>query len=1239
MSDATSREDALVGAFRRNLVVAASAGTGKTHRLTGLFSMLCLGLTSLGRAHDDEATPPISPLRIVATTFSRAAAREIAERVEGSLAGVAALEEGMGVHDAAIRARLATLIDPPSRQDLRDRARRALGELASARIDTVHGVAARIVREHAVDLGIPPGARILDEGESRELDTLVVDETLHAALAGGGRLADGARSLLAVCGGLEATRLDVATLLARLDEEGATPDDLERADHVALSNHLRKRARDIAAWMATDGAPRLRDVAREAQLALDAFDASDAASTSRLEGSLAAWFGLRLVKKTAADEAFAELRDELGKGVNASRGVALARMLAEAPEQTLRDAVIAELLVDAKNRLRRERDARRALSFGDVLRIARDGLRDRPSIAARVRKSLDVLMVDEFQDTSPVQRDLVLLLREREAVSATRPPGMAPDASGVLPHGLFLVGDRKQSIYGFRGADVAVFARLCAELAGAAAQIALELPAAIAREPAMADFVALRESHRAGPRVTAFVNVVAERDFGSGPTSAEYEIRYGEAERLVSAVSRAGDEVILVRDDGRALSAGDPFVTAARGALRSALIAAAVVSSELLVSHSPRDIAILARRRSTIPLVEVALARRGIPYVVAGRALFDASEVRDLAALLRLLLDPREKRALATVLRGPIVSLSDDALVLLSLPGRGLDEGLVFGRRGDADLEIEPDDRARLLHFRERFAAVRPALLRVAPSIAVREAVRAFDLDLALAALPRAAARLGNLERLEDLARGRGGSLSSFSRFLEMQIASETDGEEAVVFGDDDDAVRVTTIHASKGLDFPAVVLMDLEARPGLRTPGLGFGRVGSSARLLVRHRGDGGARHPSPALAQADEELRARELAERRRLSYVGITRARDRLVAIVPPPPVRAGSLHATIDDLGAALDPFVQRALDAATLLEADGNVPRRAPAEVASPKPPPVHPEVSPIARIQLATTPLGTFRQCARRFRLRHLLGFDEPVAKSQLDLFELPDVERALVDESTDAGDGDASAPIDARVGDPRVLGRAAHRVLETWAQGDWGNPTPIATVESRLQGAGLDPVAASRLAGPLAAFLGSTFAARAAKARIFAREHPFTVSVPAASGGGALTLRGAMDLLVVDGDTAFVVDYKLSPPAADLEPWAFQLRTYSLAARDLDGVDRVLAGVVFLHGLAPEPRWLPGGDQDGALSRTEHEAHARELGALGRAFAAARWSDRWDGVPKDRCTRLRCGFITACHGKPSGEE
>ena len=110
----------------------------------------------------------------------------------------------------------------------------------------------------------------------------------------------------------------------------------------------------------------------------------------------------------------------------------------------------------------------------------------------------------------------------------------------------------------------------------------------------------------------------------------------------------------------------------------------------------------------------------------------------------------------------------------------------------------------------------------------------------------------------------------------------------------------------------------------------------------------------------------------------------------------------------------------------------------------------------------------------------------------------------------------------------------------------------------------------------------------------------------------------------------------RLAPPRprADLSAYAFQLRAYALAARAITGRGaRVRAGILFLGG-ASEPTMLDGGGADGALANGEHDAFATELAALGARLAAARWSDRWAGVPVETCKALRCGFVPACHGR-----
>ncbi len=978
-----------------------------------------------------------------------------------------------------------------------------------------------------------------------------------------------------------------------------------------------------------------------------------------------------------------------------------------------------------------------------------------------------------------------------------------PPAAHLERHGLFLVGDRKQSIYGFRGADVAVFSRVCAELGGDAAAHALRLPGSGSPRAPHADFVALAESRRSGASVLGFVNAFSACDFSEGRAAGEgardFEIEYSPAEHLVpvaaplpSAAGRpsaakhhpstgteetsvvahatsaateetsaAGDgapaarrdtsevvedpdgpssgvitraeggrgrgDVVVIEDDGAVPEDTDALTREAEGPLREALVAAAWVACDRARTGRPAsDYAVLARRRNSLPLVSVALERLGIPYVVAGRALYDAPEVRDVAALVRLMVEPRDRLALATVLRGPVVALSDTALAALSEPGRGI-AGVTSGALPSLSSLLSPEEARRLATFRDTFAALRRAALRAPPGEALRALVTGFDLDRVLAALPRAEARLANVDRLVAIAGERGGSLAAFARWLDRRIADESDEPEGVVFAEDDDAVRLLTIHGSKGLDFKVVVLVDLAAEPRPAYPGVDLvpAQGERPASLLVRHFAPlqtGEAAEfspllllPTPAMKVAQNESRAREQAERRRLTYVALTRARDTLALVSPVTPPRGSSawrtLAVALPAEGRAAVTRVERAADllaaapaiAATL----GTAAERTPAaEVAPGAPGPApslgsqtsdsprqaglfptgaepatatipskggvtapalspttgtattrgkHDDATPRAdrhppqtrtipdetyasdaaralaasrTIALPTTALSMFEGCPRRYRLRYLLGFDEPLASAQLDLFSLAEAEESAAAETAPFEDEDA-----------RDVGRAAHRVLERWPVARWGEAVPPEELEDRLVAEGVARLSPEllRLAEGLAKWLESPYvrALREAGAELL-REEPFVLEVP---GPASLALRGAMDLVVrTDRDRFDVIDYKRSRPRADLSAYSFQLRAYALAiARRFPGA-RVRAGVLFL-GAEHEPRWLRGPTAGVAITDQDHAEFERSLAQLAAKYTRARADDAWDGVPVERCRALHCGFVTACHrGKGKGK-
>ncbi|NUO48008.1 MAG: UvrD-helicase domain-containing protein [Polyangiaceae bacterium] len=1205
----------VVHAFQRNVVVAASAGTGKTHLLTSLYVLSTLGLTSMGKRDVRDAHDPILPDRIVATTFSRAAAVEIRARVERSLRAIAS-----GAADAPfaseIQARVATLDAPPSAGEITARAKRAIERWNEARIDTLHGLAGDILRRFALPLGLVPGLRVGEEDEIRELSRSALDDVLAAALDGDEAERDAARALVDACGGLARVHDAVLPFLDRLDEEGLSPADLATTDHLALARDLRRR---LDAALRDCAASARREIAEAAAQVRTELGTSDLAIPLAARPLLDRLFEMRKPSRANdAELAFFELRGT-GPGTNLAKGRALVATFDEAPALEARERAMLSLLARIGETAASERRARAILGFGDLLRLARQTLRDHPEVADEVRGEIDVLLVDEFQDTSRAQRDLVYLLRAERATA-----GVTPGATDIVGHGLFLVGDRKQSIYAFRGADVSVFTAMCADLAGEAAGRALDIPESLWGTRPSSDFVALRESRRSGPQIISFVNAFSHADFGSLQAGAEEPpITYAEAERLVALKPAGADRVIYVVDDGTPVD--DPLL-AGEGGLREALIAAA--SAKTLLDEAklaPRDLAILARRRATIPLVELGLARLGLPYVVAGRALYDTLEVRDLAALVRLVLDPRDKHALAQVLRGPIGGLSDTALLALC-EGRGLSPSVLDKKGPELEKSTFGEEATRLRELRRRFQETRAPVARLAPEEALRTLISAFDLDRIIAGLPRAEARLANLDRLATIARDRGGSLLGFSRWLDRQIADETDEAEAVVFSPEDDAIRVTTIHASKGLDFEAVITLDLGARPKADYAPLGVVRAASEPpRLVVLHRSRLGANLDNPARERAKRLARERAAAERRRITYVAVTRAKRILLVVGAPGRAELESARSTLDAHWEPTLSAMADAWEAPRILES---------AFAPSGAPPALKPEpaatitrhLAVVQEVALATTPLGVFRDCPRRFQLRFLVGLDEPVASGQLDLFEM----------ASDAPEPEYDdGPTEDEEGDPRVRGRAAHRVLEQYPRERFGAPPETGDIEARLEAEGLEKTAASKLASDLGRFLGSEIAARLGGADVeLHREEEVVLRLDGGEGATGLVLRGTADAFAVDHqtDTIDLFDYKLARPRASLGPYAFQLGAYALALARTYPNARVRAGVVFLLG--GEVRWLdPSGAPLGAdvLDRVEED-----LARTANAFARARAAGSYEGVEESTCRALRCGFITACHRKTS---
>ncbi len=1188
----------MIPGLSRNAVVAASAGTGKTELLTSIYLAHCLGL------HGAEAVPPT---RIVATTFSRAAAREIRERLERRFGGVASHDE------AEQEKRLGSSLLALSRErglnagELRRRAGRALDELADASIDTLHNLCARILREHGLELGIAPSFAILEEQRSLEETEQAIDEVLSEALAGSGLTALGARQLLDASGGLDRLRGWMLALLSRLDDEGLDATELELGDESAAAKQLEAALERVCHELCSDpDSPR----APHARAVLDALGSrSPGLDADRLSRAFADLAGEAKGRNAAGSAGLKWLLEQTRGRNNPDRARALVRLIVEGPTLDERLRGVAAVIGEIQQRLRARHVAERRLGFGDLLRLTRDGLRDHPEVARAAGGRIELLLVDEFQDTSRVQCDLLLLLRERPELNRAREPGKLPQVRDIAERGLVVVGDRKQSIYGFRGADVSVFAELATALAGRRAAELLDLPAddaASSDAPAVAEVSTLVDSYRSDRAVVAAVNAIAERDFVPR-LQQTFEIRYAAAEALKIPETRAQvglGRLSLLLDDQRTPEA-EPLVMRATGSMRSALAVAGYCARAVAAGRALGSLAVLARRRATLPLLGFALDHFGVPYVVSGRDLYGTQEVRDVFAALRLSQAPRDRHALAVIARSPLGGLSDQALAELSDPKRGL---LPIGEWKPSELS-QPDDiaLAELLKQRlQRFLRVAP---RLSPRDAIFDIVERFMLASLLALLPRGAVRLANIGRLQEIAATHGGNLAAFVRFMTRQIALEFDETEAALFSPDDDAVRLLTIHGSKGLAFPTVILADADATEVPQPAPVGIlRRSRSKPRLVVRHAGEDG-----PIVTASQNELsedgKARAQAERQRLSYVALTRAQHELVIALPAQP-RSGTLAKTVLGLqseGALGSIEGCEELAVSELLA----VPKLALGAAAPALDPPA-PAASPAASaVVLGVTALSDFQICPRRFSLLELQGLSEP------------------------RRGGGSSAEADAEV-DPRLAGIAAHHVLEVWPLERWGeSPEPSALAEC-LEQAGL-PVrseAGRKTLAGLTRFLGGTYAGRVRREAVrVERELSLTVTLAAAkrrSGGAQLELfaakstamlvvKATLDLLVELRDGSLhVIDYKRSRGGGrDHARYEPQLALYrAVVAQHFGKVPEV--GLLHLLGDADEPDWLAPSELDPA--------------AVSSAFLEARARDAWPPVPEPTCKAVRCGFVASCH-------
>ncbi|MCS6966878.1 MAG: UvrD-helicase domain-containing protein, partial [Candidatus Kapabacteria bacterium] len=537
------------------------------------------------------------------------------------------------------------------------------------------------------------------------------------------------------------------------------------------------------------------------------------------------------------------------------------------------------------------------LDFNDLQLIALR-LLQQPPVVERLRREIRYLLVDEFQDTNPVQYALV------QGLSAVGEGG-----NGGGPQ-VFLVGDPKQSIYGFRDADVRVFERARRELIDRNRQtLERGLLPYHGQEARDTGDIHLPVSFRLAPEVVAFVNRVAGCLFPQTPQQVAYEpLVCGRAQaqgtvRFVIALESAQDRKALGMSEEELL---------ARLVLRWVTGVEPLTVGEWDAQHGREaqrpvrygDIAVLARYRLGVPKLTAVLQRYRIPYVVhAGAGFFQTPEVQDLYFLLRFLLNDQDDLALAVTLRSPLFALSDGQLLHISLAdGETLWEKLCHcaGQEGAPPALGWAVGTLKMLRL-------------LSPRLSLSELIRTVGERtfwlLRLRNSPRFEQIQANVQKLLEFARSfqaRGlRALADFVQELAALIETEAPETEAALPAGVD-AVNVLTIHAAKGLEFPVVMLYhtaEMRSKTDLLLFDDALGPV-VQPRLWDPESGIHRAVQ-TPAYVVANFGEAARREAEEQRVLYVGMTRARDHLVLSGTLRMTKDGSVSAPQGLLGFVLE----------------------------------------------------------------------------------------------------------------------------------------------------------------------------------------------------------------------------------------------------------------------------------------------------------------------------------------------
>ena len=863
---------------RGNILVMAGAGTGKTHTLVAR----CLDLICVEKVSLDE---------ILIVTFTEAAAAEMKQRLR------AALEKSSRENPDLFLAEQLALFD-------------------AAHIGTLHGFCLKLVREHFHELGLDPQITMLDEGESRLLagETLAGQFDSHYENTDGFSLA--VQDLIKIYGNGRDEK--IRELVLRLHNHIQTRADAASWLSQQIENFSAVEPGQWRAWFSAaisnwqkEWLPILQNLKNENPKAAECLEILGSAggaleTRARRDASVLTKIAAADGKENFPPRKYTALRQPLEDFFDDANF--LNSLAATGDNDPLAEdwnwsrthmKTLLQLAREFEDKFSARKRDDGVLDFHDLEQFALKLLwnfeTEKPTpIAERWREKLKFVFVDEYQDINAAQDKIISALSRDEWWGETpgEPSSTKQGGSrGRSPHqaNRFLVGDVKQSIYRFRLADPKIFRGYAQDWHGEDGQT-----------------IPLAENFRSREPLLNFVNSLFEplmrKEIGGVDYDDEAKLKFGSPgtrEDFSAAKDSSSRAELLLRIKN---VRGENSETEGEGGLadlEESEMEARMLSQRLLELKNSgheiwdddekrlravewRDIAILLRAPSgKAEIFAKQFDRAGIPLVVERGGFYGSSEILDLLGVLELLDNPLQDVPLIAVLRSPLVGLSLDELAEIRLAGSG-HFWFALNQARSSKSKVQGETRAKIEKFLDRFQRWRKLAQQSSLSQCLEEILAGTHFDDWLKSRPRGLQRHANVRRFLNLAEKfdefQRQGLFRFLKFIKTQRKIEAEPEVAPVA--EENAVRLMSIHQSKGLEFPIVALADL---------GKGFNEQDLRGEIIFDEEfglcprvqpPKTGGRYPGLSywLAQKNQrrELRGEEL----RLLYVAMTRARDNLI-----------------------------------------------------------------------------------------------------------------------------------------------------------------------------------------------------------------------------------------------------------------------------------------------------------------------------------------------------------------------